>query len=466
MFSLRMHKNLLLVIYLTLGQWTLSSAGSSANPDCLPTLTESVTTPQLRPETKLLSPIFAGQPAVSRQLIRYIHTDHSVGNPVSTANGSSSVYMIRQSQIKELNESLWNITGTEAYLERLYQAIHSVLANNPSYGRVLKYDFKSFVIESPLAEPIFRSRILKPVSTFLKAWLAKKNPTLKDSEWKTWVDETLLMAKGLTPEDAHFRLIQQDPSFNFNSWQTQALARRTRLKAAVETAGVQWSELIQRLHQNVAREKGGKEAFKYWLRTKGLEQSNSDALAYLRDLQMADFNVQKPQSSTSLPYHWALERRVQFEKAKRSGFVAAIDIEGLGLVSRHMQNDWLIGGAKVSELPFVYEKSTRAITQAYSHLMDQLTALGAKPILYRTEGDDSVLFLEKTLDPILIQAYVKILEAITTRFYPVPEHPDLNIHFYLSDLIPVARQGKPDSIAQALFDARASLNKKKVPPLQ
>jgi hypothetical protein len=403
----------------------------------------------------------------------FAHYEEQTRNWRDFLNGQAEpgtrVYVLHQTGIKQLNEEIWNITGTEEYLETFHDFLHQYLKTNPSLGRVLHNDYKNHFVSSILDADAFQLLVIEPVTERLARAMAAKLP---DWNWKEWISTNLYSGAGASPAEAYFRAglararYSRNPlDINVTEWRLKAVTRRERLVKAAAAIGIEWETVLAVIHNYIGRGALKEAALKRWLARRHAEAVFDELTKYYDDLQIADFLPLPEAEDASMP-GWAIQRRTLFANVKDSRFIAVTDVQGLGSIARRFQDHWIARGASLVELQTVYAQSTAALEMFFAETYASLKSIIGKPDgihVYRS-GDDAIWFL-----PRLAGAKKKAVRELFEDLRDTGrEHYQLSFRLHYSNLIkingdlPIA-----EGIADALTRARQSLfdGKKKYKPV-
>lgn len=413
----------------------------------------------------------------------FSHAEEQSRNWKAFLNGKTEsgarVHVLHQTGIKDLNENLWNITGSEEYLEAFHDLLHQFLKTNTAFGAVLHNDYKNHFVASNLTGPEFRQLVLEPVvDRLIKRMSARKT----EVNWDAWVRQTIFHGEGETPAKAYFQVGAARARHNHTiknmtheQWQAEAVARRTKLQALAAEAKIDWNTLLVLLHKRVNRTVKDEVVLRRWLRlrTSKVDEIMTELKLYADDLQIADFlplpeATDLPESFEKLaearssnPFsskvNWAVERRALFAQIKSSRYVVVTDVEGLGGIARRFQDRWVGKGGKLEELQSVYTQSTLALESYYLSIHSKMKGeIGenAEIHMYVT-GDDAVFFLPE----MSAKAKDRVSEILreAADIGDVPEEV-IRLKLHSSKLIELdASKDQPTSVADGLMRARDSL---------
>ncbi len=449
----------------------LAASPAQATPlDCERILTEAETLAKhIDDSTAEVQRLFAHYEEQARNWREFL----SSNSPLAKYN----IHVLHQTAIKELNEKIWNMTGTEEYLETFHDLLHQYLKTNPALGAVLHNDYKNHFIASPLDPKSFHDLVLEPVLARLIRHMQSKRP---DFDWATWIPATIFHGEGKTPAEAYFRAGLARSKFTPDAaqlsvpeWQAQATARRGRLMLFAVDKGIDWSMMLGLIHKNIGRGVMPETIVERWLHEHGDVDGAifNDMRRYYDDLQIGDFYpLPDPglipstledfvAAKASDPFkgqrsNWTVERRTLFTMVKDARYIVATDVQNLGGVARRFQDEWIARGARLEELQAVYAKSTAALETFFSLVHQLLTAATGGPVQVYWSGDDAVWFLPKLTK--LQQRSVRKIFLTLAETGDVEDSIELKLHRSTAVAIdpskPVA-----EGVAAALMSARDSL---------
>lgn len=390
---------------------------------------------------------------------------------------SMHVHLLHQTAIKDLNENIWNMTGTEEYLETFHDLLHQYLKANPVLGAVLHNDYKNHFVASPLDPSGFDDLVLRPVINRLILHMQAKRP---EFDWASWIPATIFHGVGNSPAEAYFQAGLARAKFNPNAraltyveWQAQALARRERITQFAERTQTDWSTILAVLHKNIGRGPNLERTLERWLRLRGDVDGRvfNDLKYYYDDLQIGDFYpLPDPglipgtledffANKSTGPFKgprstWTVERRAIFTMARDANFIVATDVQNLGGVARRYQDQWIARGARIEELPGVYAQSTAALEAFFSSVHQRLSLATGGMVHVYWSGDDAVWFL-----PALTAAKKDAVAAIFRQLAETGDVEDtIELKLHCSGLTGIdAAKPLTEGLADALMSARDSL---------
>ena len=373
------------------------------------------------------------------------------------------LHWIQQSQLKELNEKLWDLGGTEFYLLTLDQSLADVLDRNPAFGRIIHRNYKDRVVVSSLGEAEFEEQVLKPAQQLLAERIAKvrERPSAQ-MLWEHYIHDSIILGHGDSFETAFLNLKLERLGVSFENWKKAATEIRSSLLARAKDHSLEWNDVLFKARKL----KDEPDLFNAWLKHNGFTSDAVDMGDRVRsDIKLAgvaDFlptaQVASPREvaqlksmiaggsgtlSLSANATWDLSRALFLKKTLQSHYVLATDIQGLGAQALLAQDAWVARGASRAELAQVYAGTTEQLTRSYSELrrdIESIIGYRDSTTLY-TSGDDGLLGL-----PALDQStFEKIKTLLKNR-------PGFYTHIEEIDT-----PGNPESVARAIFEVRKNL---------
>lgn len=380
------------------------------------------------------------------------------------------ILWLQQGMLKELNDKLWDIGGTEYYLLNLDEVLSRVLEKNSRYGKIIHRNYKDRVVVTKLSEEEFRSLVLNKVVSELVTEISKiRKAPGSGWEWSSYVRQSLKLGSGDSLESAHFDLQLSSVGKTFDEWSSETGLLRKKLDTALHSKGLSLGEALKRARLY----KGNIEALKAWLKTKGLPSKYAGRLLYYSrltniadflptaqlldeaDLRMVESAKQWTGSSRGeilqelprfkkiLSDSWDFRRATFIRDVKDSHFIVATDISGLGEKALMARDRWISEGADPSKISRVYDGTTEYLSKYYKDLHDELAAAvgGSEFVKLYASGDDALWGLPE-LTPL---QHSKIQEIFK----------DKNDLYVL--IKPIKRPGDADSVADAIFESRDDL---------
>ncbi|MCC6278486.1 MAG: hypothetical protein IT289_11285 [Oligoflexia bacterium] len=462
----------------------IESLGPKSSPEANDPLRR--VTYRVRREIRKKDEGFRSNYHILEELYSFYRTEVTDLRHINLNGKTERLYLLQIGGIKDLSENLWTFSATENFLEEVYHLIHRILAKNPHLGKLVDAQFKNFYIISQLSPKEYESQFLKPIKETMLQWIHEQRTSVADesvlergqTSWLGWLNRNFRVGVGDTAIDAHLNLrgIQK-----FSSWKVEATKRRNTLKAMCEASGISWMDLMTQAHKLVSRRQGGGVTeFHIWVRrnavlSESAELIFNEALKYLEDLQVADILTVKNQTTpsttvgefiryrrgnqTSLPLAaWPIERRTAFHLAAGSKFVVVTDIEGLGLVARGLQDQWMARGANLEELWTIYQPIDTALKDMDAKSFRALSGiLGSKQIvIYRGGGDERVFFLpDMTPDQ-----FAKVQAFFSSAHFGSGSHLPYRVH--VSELVRIPDAQTSLALISAVRQAQQNLTKVKM----
>jgi len=381
-----------------------------------------------------------------------------------------NIIWIQQGMLKELNDKLWDIGGTEYYLLNLDRSLAEVLKSNPQYGRIIHRNYKDRVIISNLSAEEFQKQVMPKVRQRLVTEISQVQTSAGAGlEWSTYIRNSLNIGDGKSLSDAHFNLQLGKVGQNFDSWKSEVTGLRAKLELNLSSKGLSFGEALRR-----SRLYGSDtEAFRAWMRSKGFPSKTADRIKYYARLtNIADFlptaevlsdadykfllkakEVFENDTSKILPElprfktmfrdSWDFRRAAFVRDLKESHVVLATDIAGLGEKALLARDKWIASGANKGNIESVYNSTTEYLDGYYKSLHDGLAQIvgGADKVKLYASGDDALWGLPK----LTIEQHQAVEELLSSK-------KDL---YHYSHRI--QKPGDPESVADSIFGARDSL---------
>lgn len=382
------------------------------------------------------------------------------------------VYWMQQRELKELNEKLWDIGGTEYYLMTLDRELGALMKRHPELGRIVHRNYKDRVIVSSLSSADFEKKVMAPLREKVATEVTQVKDRLGTSYlWQDYMNDSLEVAKGKSIEDAFLNLHLEKQGKSFEAWRSSATEARQQLEKRLTKARP--GESLENILRETRRAKGDLQKLEAVLKKKGLPESLApDLMKYLDELRVADFLplarpmtaadkqvlelsqaalkadpsnplLELPRIESVIDESWVFQRSRFLKEAKEARYMVATDIQGLGERAMLAQDRWLLDGAKQSELTQVYSKTTSFLNSRYDEVHKKLkTILGehATVGLYRS-GDDALWSLpDMTIDQ--KKAVDDLFRAQSDMYHAV---------------VDVNQQAGPEGIADAIHGAREKL---------
>jgi len=340
------------------------------------------------------------------------------------------VYWVQQRELKELNEKLWDIGGTEYYLMTLDRELGAFLKDNPNLGRIVHRNYKDRVVVSSLSAADFEKRVMAPLRARVSKEVSQVKERLGTSYlWNDYLEDSLKVGQGRDLEAAFMDLHLSARGQDFDTWKTQTENARQHLVQQVQSArpGVAFEKYLRLTRQLKSQPAKLAQA----LAKDGLPASLApELIKYLDDLRVADFlPLAKPVSEADqrvlehtqralkndsanpiaeLPRiesivddSWIFQRSRFLKEAQGARYMVASDIRGLGEKALIAQDQWLASGASPQTLSRVYEGTTAFLNGRYAEVLGGLRKiLGPQATIgvYRS-GDDALWALpDMTID--------------------------------------------------------------------
>lgn len=382
------------------------------------------------------------------------------------------ILWIQQGLLKDLNEKLWDIGGTEYYLLKLDDVLADVLEAHPSWGRVIHKNYKDRVIVTSLSTEDIQSKLLHEVQKRVAQSIGeiRSNPGANYS-WESFIEQSLRFSEGLSLEAAYADLMLRQYRMSFEEWQKATITLRKRLKMNFENRGLSWAQVLRAGR----RYKNSDESLMAYFAKQGVPISRQ-TLEQLRDymhlMRLGDFlplpriptdsdvafmklaiarleagevNILEdiPRLKKLLEDSWGYRRAVFLDDIKTSGSIVATDISGLGEKALLAQDAWIDAGARLSELPAVYRQTSEFLNTRYAEIESELRAvLGKDAEIYVYRSGDDALWGLPPLDAFTMKKVKEILGS--------------NKDLY-SQIVTIEKSGNPEAVADAIYKAREEL---------
>jgi hypothetical protein len=350
------------------------------------------------------------------------------------ANGlrrGERVHWVQQREIKELNEKLWNMGGTERYLATVDEEVAAVLAANPKLGRLIHQNYKDRVIVSKLSPEELEARVLAPsreraAEKMAGAFSTRSDPAKRAeirNAWREWIRQSTDVGTGQSLMEAHLaknpqiRAIQQQKGVStleaYSEWQRGASRLRTRVDEGLSEAGITVREAFLMLK----RVDGSTAGMARMLENRGMSAKSAQRVAslvvdYRTQLSVGDVlplpkkltpietkrlefaaKGDYQQAHRLLSDSWVFERNLAFSKAPDAGVVVALDVQGLGIDGMVARDEWVKRGARLEELPEIYSGTSAQLEERMQRVREGIEEItGSQAHLYQS-GDDALILI-------------------------------------------------------------------------
>ncbi len=380
------------------------------------------------------------------------------------------IIWIQQSMLKDLNDKLWDIGGTEYYLLQLDEALAKVLSENPRYGRIIHRNYKDRVLISSLEPGEFKSLVLSKVINEVTTKISKVRevPGL-GWEWNRYMRQSLNFGWDMSMERALLDMQVSKLGLSFEQW--KEISHELQIKISLEMMYKKIS--LEEAMVYARRHRGQQGVLQKWLVSKGINKKWANKILYYMHLtNVADMlPTQKLLDDTEFQYllrardsinesysqalqdlpkfkrlfadSWDFRRATFIRELKDSHTILATDISGLGEKALLARHKWIVDGAKISTLETVYDKTSVFLDSYFKTLHDEIAQIvgGADKVRLYASGDDALWGL-----PDLTEAQrVEINKLLAER-------KDL---YSLMRNIP--RPGEAKSVADTIFETRDAL---------
>jgi hypothetical protein len=340
------------------------------------------------------------------------------------------VFWMQQGSLKELNEKLWDIGGTEYYLMTLDRELGKLLKEKPELGRMVHRNYKDRVVVSSLSLEDFEKRVLGPLRERVATQVSAMKQSLGTTYlWEDYMQDAIKVGRGASIEDSFLNLHLGRSGRNFEEWKGHAARQRKALDEKIRAKRP--GETLEHLLASARKLRDDPQKLSALMKKSGLPADfGDDLLDYIQQLRLADFlPMAKPLSDADrrvvahsldvlrkdpanplaeipriesvIDDSWIFQRSRFLKEAQGSRYMVATDLQGLGEKALMAQDKWLAEGADPKTLPKVYEQTTQFLDGRYDHVAAELRAvLGPHATLgvYRS-GDDALWSLpEMTIE--------------------------------------------------------------------
>ncbi len=372
------------------------------------------------PDTR--NPLAWFEAQVSKGLQRVLRTRVAYHDLQKTGlKEGEQYYWIQQLHLKELNEHLLDIGGTQFYLQALDASLYTILEKDPALGRMIHVNYKDRVLVSPLNAKRFEESVIQPARNLTETYirfLSKESGEKVD--WKGFIDRSVRWNSGSSLAAAFLNLRLSLLGMEEGPWLAEIRGIRKKL---LELAASEVS--LRNVLRQFSRFKNESDLLYRALRLRFgafvTEELLVDIKRYNELLSAADFlpiakelnsdqrqlfekldqTVSSDVSSaidqfavmrSLFPEAWALHRAYFMNAAIGAKIIISTDIKGLGTHSLLDRDDWVRRGAVVEDLPHVYERTSQFLeerTGAFEAALRQIIG-GDQRIIKYTSGDDGL----------------------------------------------------------------------------
>jgi hypothetical protein len=403
------------------------------------------------------------------QRIRWIQLRN--GEPLPGVGKSVTVVWTQQGMLKELNEKLWDIGGTEFFLSVLDDEL-AILVKDPALKtHIVHRNYKDRVLVTGLSGAEYVEKVVEPWQERVAARLEKHHPI--EGGWETFLSKSAGWGTGKSPEDAFFSLRNLSRADSPEEFSRLALENRALLSSALREAGLVWPEFLRAVREA----RGSRPALEAFARNSRLDESLIPRmLAYQDHVYMPDLlpvgdaggegELRALESALSLLKSgktppdavieqvgplirgsWLHDRTLFLRNTLQNGqFIIAGDVRGLGMKALLARDEWIAKGADFDQITRIYEGTTaelnRLIQEVVSDVRQALSTNGRVVGVYAT-GDDLMISVNGANNR---QALEQALEA------------RVEIYFHVTE---IEQPGLAESVAEAVSDARTELFRKK-----
>ncbi len=364
-------------------------------------------------------------------------------------NPGSSIVWLQQKDLKAMNETLWNLTGTEYYLALLDLELTNLLTSFGDSTKIVNRNYKDRIMAMTLSQEQFKAKILDPLQAklleyVLQARYGKKEVSPEQRKfWQDWIAEKLIWTSAPSILDAYLKLKGIEPK-EFKVWRekTQRLQRDLKKIVPNETKFYSLLNLFRRARGNVneidsiaknegiSRELAEKfvtleeklQALDFLPMDNKISTWNFEALMDFFDglsknqdavKRIAQRDIEKYEDS------WLLQRQVFFMKFIEKGrHLVALDRRNFGGRALKARSDWLSSEAPLETLPDIYTDLTEELVGDYNELLKKVKKIfnnSPDVFLYRS-GDDALISIPDATPEQLLKLKT-LLDSETEKFY-------------------------------------------------
>jgi hypothetical protein len=402
------------------------------------------------------------------QRLRWIQLRNGLELPLVGTN--PNVVWLQQGMLKELNESLWDIGGTEFFLSVLDDELAILVADPQLKTHIVHRNYKDRVLVSALSNREFNDRIITP-------WLQRVGQRLQDHQpleggWDTFLTKSMAWGADKSPETAFFRLRNLTRTNSPEEFSRVAVSNRAVLVHELRDQPGGWVKFLNALRSA----RGSKEAIEVYAKENGLTALIPRLLDYqdhvfmpdllpvgdaggegeLKALEAALVAIRSPQVvpdavlenvAPLLRGNWIFDRSIFLRNTLQRGqFIIAGDVRGLGLKALMARDEWIAQGARFDQITRIYDGTTAELNELIKDIVGDLRKVlgpGQSVVGIYATGDDLMISISGAAGRADLE---KVLESKT------------QIYFHVSE---IERPGVAESIADAVADARDQLFEKK-----
>jgi hypothetical protein len=385
-------------------------------------------------------------------------------------------FWIQQLYLKELNEHLLDIGGTQYYLQALDASLYSILEKHPNYGRMVHVNYKDRVLVTSLEVSEFEAKVLIPARASAAKYVKFLNKESGDSvDWKSFIDRSTTWNHGRSLEESFMNLRLAKLGMKEEDWRRELLdLRKSILARTFKKAFPEVLRQFRRLeNQNDTLVNWFQMSFGRFVGPEILKDLRRylDLLSVGDMLPVADvltaaerthFNQLENMVSDDvnqameqfalirrfLPEAWTLHRNHFLQHSVGAQIIISTDLKGLGhraLMDRH---EWAGRGALATDLPTVYANTTAFLHDRNTAFENALRKIVDEPgsIIKYTIGDDGLWALPH-LTSEKLEELRQVLHSMSSDFY-----------FHIEIVAPKSAPPTHDAGAEILAAALAQPN--------
>ncbi len=395
-----------------------------------------------------LEPLAWFQNQISKTIRRALQT--RINYSIVNENGlkpKENFYVIQQLYLKELNEQLLDIGGTQYYLQALDSSIHTILENSPSLGTLVHVNYKDRVVVSELSPEDFEIKVLGPARNLTENYI---NFLSRDSgervDWAAFLKRSLAVNSGKSIEEGLFKVRLGLLGLNENQWRAEIAQTRATVLQMVKSeneipvllrkfrwienlpgmtekweqknfAGFKKSQVSETLRRYIELLSAGDmlplpEAISPW------QRKSYDSLKDVIDKTPQAALDRFKSLANRIPEAWAIHRSYFLRASLGKRIIISTDLRGLGNRAMEAREAWVAAGAKVSDLSKIYQSPTDFMEERHQALRKALryvVGLSSGVDSY-VSGDDG-LWSIPMLNPEKLEELRTLLNKFSKDFY-------------------------------------------------
>jgi hypothetical protein len=408
--------------------------------------------PQRLMQLRLSDPNYADpqvwfQKMISKNIRRALQTQIDRGVIAERGLGASENYfVIQQLNLKELNEELLDIGGTQYYLQALDDSLYSIFEEAPQLGKVVNVNYKDRAIVSSLTSEQFEQKVmvrLRERTLKYIGFLAKESGERLD--WEAYLKRSLAFHSGRSIERALFELRLSLLGLSEENWRMEIKEIRATL-LFLKSKPDSLTDLLKEFRQV---ENYRPATLNSWVKSHftSAEMPLDLLRRYMKLLAVADMlPMSEPASKLRrqklefakkivnddpkraldqfksiaylTPDAWSIHRSRFLRASLGRRIIISTDMKGLGAHALADRERWVEQGAHLSELSRVYEPTTqfvRSRTQEFSQALRYAVGVPSS-VDYYTSGDDGLWSLPM-LSPDRLTELKDVLQKFAGDFY-------------------------------------------------